>query len=161
MRRRQHCYPARVILLQSHVVRAQERWCYLQEANDKKFQDPDQPNCGSLHWRHCCKEWTRAEHAKHLEEAFCLMQAYNMKLNPAKRAFGVSIGKFLGFMVTQRGIEVNLAKVKVILETPIPNNKKELQRLTGHLIALGCFISRFIDKLRPFFLTLRGASTFD
>ena len=89
------------------------------------------------------------------------MQAYNMKLNPAKCAFGVSIGKFLGFMVTQRGIEVNLAKVKVILETPIPNNKKELQRLTGHLIALGCFISCFIDKLRPFFLTLRGASTFD
>ena len=89
------------------------------------------------------------------------MQAYNMKLNPAKCAFGVNIGKFLGFMVTQRGIEVNLAKVKVILETPIPNNKKELQRLTGHLIALGCFISCFIDKLRPFFLTLRGASTFD
>ncbi|KAL6319794.1 hypothetical protein AAG906_036854 [Vitis piasezkii] len=89
------------------------------------------------------------------------MQAYNMKLNPAKCAFGVSIGKFLGFMVTQRGIEVNSAKVKVVLETPIPNNKKELQCLTGHLIALGCFISRFIDKLRPFFLTLKGASTFD
>ena len=45
------------------------------------------------------------EHVQYLEEAFCLMWAYNMKL--AKCAFGISVGKFLGFMVTQRGFEVN------------------------------------------------------
>ncbi|XP_034677777.1 uncharacterized protein LOC117908267 [Vitis riparia] len=106
------------------------------------------------------KSETQAKHAQHLEEAFHLMRAYNMKLNPAKCAFGISTRKFLGFMVTQRGIEVNLAQVKAILETPAPNNKKELQRLTGHFVALGCFIACFIDKLRLFFLTLRGASMF-
>ena len=84
------------------------------------------------------------------------MQAYNMKLNPTKCAFGVSAGKFLGFMVTQRGIEVNPGQTKVVLETPTPNSKKELQHLTGHLAALG----DVIDKLRPFFLTLKEASTF-
>lgn len=44
----------------------------------------------------------RSKHTQHLEETFCLMRAYNMKLNPAKCAFGVNAGKFLGFMVTQR-----------------------------------------------------------
>lgn len=53
------------------------------------------------------KSKTRSEHTHHLEETFCLIKAYNMKLNPAKCAFGVSIGKFLGFIVTQRGIKVN------------------------------------------------------
>ena len=43
---------------------------------------------------------TRAKHVQHLEETFHLMRAYNMKLNPAKWAFGVSVRKFLGFIVT-------------------------------------------------------------
>ena len=53
------------------------------------------------------KNKTQSEHAQHLEETFHLIRAYNMKLNPTKCAFGVNAGKFLGFMVTQRGIEVN------------------------------------------------------
>lgn len=53
------------------------------------------------------KNKTRSEHTQHLEETFHLMRTYNMKLNPAKCNFGVNAGKFLGFMVTQRGIEVN------------------------------------------------------
>ncbi|RVW54842.1 hypothetical protein CK203_071670 [Vitis vinifera] len=75
-----------------------------------------------------------------------------MKLNPSKCAFGVSAGKFLGFMVSQRGIEVSPDQVKAVMETPPPRNKKELQRLTGKLVALGRFIARFTDELRPFFL---------
>ena len=55
------------------------------------------------------KSETWAEHVQHLEKAFRLMQAYNMKLNPAKCVFDINVGKFLGFMVTQRGIEVNPA----------------------------------------------------
>ena len=53
------------------------------------------------------KSETWAEHVQHLEKAFCLMQAYNMKLNLAKCVFDINVGKFLGFMVTQRGIKVN------------------------------------------------------
>ena len=96
-----------------------------------------------------------------MEEAFHLIRAYNMKLNPTKCVFGVNAGKFLGFMVTQRGIEVNLAQVKAVLKTLALNNKKELQRLTGRLAALGHFIAHFTGKLLHFFLTLKGASTFN
>ena len=63
-------------------------------------------------------------------------------------------------MVTQRGTEVNPDQVKVIFRTPTPNNKKELQRLTGHLAALGCFIACFTDNVRLFFFTLRVTSMF-
>ena len=104
------------------------------------------------------KSKTKSEHALHLEETFRLMKAYNMKLNPAKCAFGLNVGKFLGFMVTQRGIEVNPDQIRAIMETPGPSSKKELQRLTGRLAVLGRFIDCFIDKLKPFFLTLKGAN---
>ena len=80
-----------------------------------------------------------------------------MKLNPSKCAFGVSAGKFLGFMVTQREIKVNSDQIKAVMEAPAPRNKKELQRLTGKLVVLGRFIAQFTDKLRPFFLVLRKA----
>ena len=73
------------------------------------------------------KNKTRSEHAQHLEETFHLMKMYNMKLNPAKCAFGFSAGKFVRFMVTQRGIKLNSNKIKAIMETPTPSNKKELQ----------------------------------
>ena len=54
------------------------------------------------------------------------MRTYNMKLNLAKCAFGVSEGKFLGFMVSQRGIEVHLEQIRFVLESPAPSSKKEL-----------------------------------
>ena len=55
------------------------------------------------------------DHAGHLQESFELLRAYGMKLNPSKCAFGVIAGQFLGFMVTQRGIEANPAQLKAIL----------------------------------------------
>ena len=61
-------------------------------------------------------------------------------------------------MVTQRGIEANLLQLKVILQSPTPSSKKEIEQLTGRLAALGRFISRFTNRLKPFFTTLRGAS---
>ena len=105
------------------------------------------------------KSRIRSEYAQHLEEIFRLMRWYNMKLTPAKCASGVSAGKFLGFMVTQRGIEVNPDQIKAAMATFPLSSKKELQCLTSRLAALGCFITRFTDKLRLFFLTLKGVST--
>lgn len=72
------------------------------------------------------KSKTKGEHAQHLEETFRLMKVYNMKLNLAKCVFGVNAGKFLGFMVTQRGIEICPSQIKVVMEPPIPSSKKEL-----------------------------------
>lgn len=70
------------------------------------------------------KTWS--EHAHHLQEVFQLLRRYGMKLNPTKCAFGVSSRKLLGFMVTQRGIEVNPDQIKAIASAPTPKNKKDL-----------------------------------
>ena len=61
-------------------------------------------------------------------------------------------------MVTQRGIEANPAQLKAILQSPAPSSKKGIQQLTSRLAALGRFISRFTDCLKPFFTTPRGAN---
>ena len=97
-------------------------------------------------------------HAKHLQEVFELLRAYGMKLNPSKCAFGVNAGQFLGFMVTQRGIEANPAQLKAILESSAPTSRKGVQQLIGWLAALRRFISLFTDQLKPFFATLKGAN---
>jgi hypothetical protein len=96
-------------------------------------------------------------HIKDLRETFRTLREYNMKLNPMKCAFGVSSGKFLGFMVSHRGIEANPEKVRVVLEMEAPKTTKQLQRLTGRIAALNRFISRSTDKCLPFFKILRKA----
>ena len=87
------------------------------------------------------KSKTRGEHDQHLKEISHLMREYNMKLNSSKCTFGVSADKFLGFMVTQRGIKVNLNQFKAVMETSASSSNKELQRLTSRLAALGRFIA--------------------
>ena len=52
-------------------------------------------------------------HIIHLAEAFQVLKSYTMKLNPAKCAFGVSVEKFLGFIVNSQGIEANPDKIKL------------------------------------------------
>ncbi|RVX10802.1 Retrovirus-related Pol polyprotein from transposon 17.6 [Vitis vinifera] len=79
-----------------------------------------------------------------------------MKLNPSKCAFGVSAGKFLGFMVSQRGIEVSPDQVKAIMETPL---QEQEGATTTHRQArrIKALYSRFTEELRPFFLAIRKA----
>jgi hypothetical protein len=96
-------------------------------------------------------------HIEDLRETFQTLRKYNMKLNPTKCAFRVSSGKFLGFMVSQRGIEANPEKVRAVLEMEAPRTTKQLQRLTGRIAALNRFISRSTNKCLPFFKILRKA----
>ena len=103
------------------------------------------------------KSITAELHIAHLSEAFQLLRNYNMKLNPAKCAFGVSARKFLGFIVNHRGIEANPDKIKVVLDMPSPSSIKEVQRLTGRIAALSRFVSRASDKCQPFFQVLKKA----
>ena len=72
------------------------------------------------------KSTTAKLHITHMSEAFQILREYNMKLNPAKWAFGVSARKFLGFIVNSRGIEANPDKIKVVLNMPPPSNIKEV-----------------------------------
>ncbi|CAL8996244.1 unnamed protein product, partial [Prunus brigantina] len=64
-----------------------------------------------------------ADHLKNLTEAFSLLRQYRMKLNPSKCTFGVSSGRFLGYLVTQRGIEAHPRQIKAILEMKSPSTK--------------------------------------
>ena len=68
----------------------------------------------------------KANHLDDLKETFSTLHKYNMKLNPKKCVFFVTSGKFLGFMVSQRGIEANPDKVKAINEVKSPKTMKEV-----------------------------------
>ena len=107
------------------------------------------------------KSTTAKLHIAHLSEAFQILRKYNMKLNPAKCAFRVSAGKFLGFIVNNRGIEANPDKIKAVIDIPPPSNIKEVQRLTGRIVALSRFVSKASDKCQPFFQVLKKAFSWD
>ena len=83
-----------------------------------------------------------------------------MKLNPLKCAFGVASEKFLGFMVNKRGIETNTEKIQALLDMRSPSKTKEVQSLTGRVVALNRFISKATDKCLPFFESLKGNKRF-
>ena len=63
---------------------------------------------------------------KDLRDCFNILRQYKMKLNPTKCAFGVESGKFLGFMVNHRGIEVNPVKSQVIVDLQPSRTTKEV-----------------------------------
>lgn len=72
-----------------------------------------------------------------------------MRRNPAKCAFGVAGGKFLGIMLTSRGIEANPDKCEAVLKMSSPNTLKDIQRLLGRLTALSRFIPKLAERVRP------------
>ena len=96
-------------------------------------------------------------HLDDLKETFATLKTHQMRLNPSKCVFGVASGKFLGFMVSQRGIEANPEKVRAIIDMTLPRTVKEVQKLTGRIAALNRFVSRATDKCLPFFKTLKQA----
>ena len=101
------------------------------------------------------KSLREVDHLDDLRETFDTLRSFNMKLNPNKCAFGVTTGKFLGFMVSQRGIEVNSKKVRAIMELELRRTVKEVQSLNGKVAALNKFVSRATDRCLPFFRTLK------
>ena len=103
------------------------------------------------------KSKVKLTHLDDFREIFATLRPYQMKLNPSKCAFGVVSRKFLGFMMSQRGIEENLKKVQAILDMTSPKTIKEVQKLTGRIAALNRFVSKVMDKCLPFFKTLKQA----
>ncbi|XP_069152915.1 uncharacterized protein [Solanum lycopersicum] len=83
-----------------------------------------------------------SDHLTHLRKFFERLRRYNLKLNPAKCAFGVPAGKLLGFIVSRRGIELDPSKIKAIQELPPPKTRKEVMSFLGRLN----YISRFIAQ---------------
>ena len=95
------------------------------------------------------------DHLDDLKKTFNTFRSYNIKLNPSKCAFGVTAGKFLRFMMSQRGIEINPDKIHAIIEMAPPRNIKEVQSLNDKVVALNRFVSRATDKCLPFFHPLK------
>ena len=83
------------------------------------------------------------------------MRKFKLRLNPNKCTFGVRSGKLLGFIVSQKGIEVDLDKVKAIQEMPEPRTKKQVRGFLGRLNYISRFISLMTATCAPIFKLLR------
>ena len=83
-----------------------------------------------------------SKHLTDLKKLFDRLRKYQLKLNPAKCAFGILSGKLLGFMVSWHGIEIDPGKIKAITEMPTPTKEKEIRGFLGRIN----FISRFISR---------------
>ncbi|XP_023893521.2 uncharacterized protein LOC112005501 [Quercus suber] len=94
-------------------------------------------------------------HMKDLRGVFEVLRQHKLRLNAEKCAFRVGVGKFLGYLITNRGIEVNSDQINAVKRLKPPSNPKEVQVLTGMLAALNRFISKFADRCRPFYQLLK------
>uniref|UniRef100_A0A2N9HBP5 Integrase catalytic domain-containing protein n=1 Tax=Fagus sylvatica TaxID=28930 RepID=A0A2N9HBP5_FAGSY len=100
------------------------------------------------------------DHIRDLRKVFEILRRHSLKLNATKCAFGVGSGKFLGFLVTQHGIEANPDQIEAIQGLRPPRNVREVQRLTGMAAALNRFISKSAEKCRPFFDLIKKGKSF-
>jgi len=107
------------------------------------------------------KKKEEGSHTEDLREILQHVREYNMPLNPAKCTFGVQAGKFLGFLLTRRGIKANPDKCQAIINMRSPANIKEVQQLTGRLTALSIFLSYAGDKAFSFFASIKKKGEFE
>ena len=95
-----------------------------------------------------------SEHVGDLENIFEILRKHKLHFNASKCSFSVGSGKFLGYLVTHQGIEVNPNQIKAINSLQSPRNPKEVHKLTGMIAALNRFIFRSVDRCKPFFLLM-------
>ncbi|RDY08227.1 Retrovirus-related Pol polyprotein from transposon 17.6, partial [Mucuna pruriens] len=100
------------------------------------------------------------EHCRALGRVFGILREHQLRLNPNKCSFGVRAGKFLGFMLTERGIEANPEKCWAITNVRSPKSIKEVQQFMGKVMALARFISKSAEMSMPLFVTLRKGGKF-
>jgi hypothetical protein len=106
------------------------------------------------------KSVQRRDHISDLAETFANLRAANLKFNPEKCVFGIHKGKFLGCLISTKGIEANPDKIKALVEMQDPDSVKDVHKLTGRVAALNRFISRAAERSLPFFQVLRSAKNF-
>jgi ribonuclease HI/dsDNA-binding SOS-regulon protein len=95
-----------------------------------------------------------------LEDTFASLREYHWKLNPNKCAFGVPSGKLLDFIISHCGIEANPEKISAITKMKAPTCIKDVQKLTGCMVALNRFISKLGERRLPFFKLLKHQEKF-
>ena len=100
------------------------------------------------------------QHAQDLSIIFSALRQYNLRLNLENCVFGIDCGKFLGLMLTQRGIEANPEKCTAIIEIQSPNNIKDVQRLIGRLTAITRFLPKLPEQTQPIIQLLKKFAKF-
>ena len=101
------------------------------------------------------------DHLDALGQVFERLILYKLRLNPQKCVFGVESGKLLGYMISKKGIEVDPAKAKAIIDMPPPTNLKELRSLQGRIQSIRRFISNLAMRCEPFNHLLRKEVKFE
>ena len=89
------------------------------------------------------KSKTRTGHLQVLEQVFKRCKEYKLRMNPMNCAFGVSAGKFLGFLIHHKGISVDLARATSITTMKRPTTVRELKSFLGRV----SYIRRFVSGL--------------
>jgi len=100
------------------------------------------------------KSESEEEHILNLRKLFERLRKFKLKLNPAKCTFGVKSRKLLG-LISQKGIEVDLDKMRAIIEMPAPSTKKEVRGFLGRLNYIARFISQLTATCEQIFKLLR------
>src|ERR1051325_2975429 len=101
------------------------------------------------------KSQDEEEHLVHLQKLFDRLRKFRLRLNPNKCTFGVRSGKLLGFVVSERGIELDPTKVKAIQEMPELRTEKKVCGFLGRLNYISRFISHMTSTCEPIFKLLR------
>ena len=96
------------------------------------------------------KSHTREGHLEILDKIFTRLEKFNVRLNPKKCVFGADSEKLLGFIVSNRGIEVETKKIDAIINMPPPKNISHLHTLQGRIQAICHFIASLVDHTLPF-----------
>ena len=89
------------------------------------------------------------------QDVFEILRRHKLRLNAKKCLFEVWASKFLGYLITNQGIEVNPDQIEAVKRLKLPSNPKEVQVLIGMLAALNRFISKFANRCRPFYQLLK------
>ena len=116
-----------LLLLHSDAVRTEECWCHLPKAEGRVLAPILGRNVQAYVDDMVVTSEERGQHVSDLEELFAIIAKYRLKLNPEKCVFGVEAGKFLGFLLTEHGIEAKPENCVAILAMRSPTSVKEAQ----------------------------------
>ena len=101
------------------------------------------------------KSRTTQDHLTDLRKLFQRLKKYQLRLNSNKCAFGVTSRKLLGFIVSDRGIEIDPAKVQAIRNMPVSRTKKEIRNFLGRINYIARFIAQLTATCKPLFKLFR------
>jgi len=107
------------------------------------------------------KSKKRLDYLQDLCQVFRRLQKCQLKTNPLKGGFGITLGKFLGLVVRHKGIEIDQAKMKAIQDIPPPRNLKEPRGLQGRLTYIRRFMSNLVGRCHSFSHLMKKGAPFE